>query len=66
MKKYIAFFCVATMLAAYGHTSEPAGKISGIYFQGLKNVKEKTVKSQIKSKTGKPYSEDTVKNHSRA
>ncbi|OGS18794.1 MAG: outer membrane protein assembly factor BamA [Elusimicrobia bacterium RIFOXYA2_FULL_50_26] len=62
MKKYIVFLSLAIMMAASGFAAETAGKISGVHFEGLKNVKEKTVKSQIKSKVGKPYSEDTVKN----
>ncbi|MCB4790741.1 MAG: outer membrane protein assembly factor BamA [Elusimicrobia bacterium] len=36
-------------------------KISGIYIEGLINIKEKTVLKKIKSKTGKPYSESKIK-----
>ncbi|MCX5781364.1 MAG: hypothetical protein NT145_01465, partial [Elusimicrobia bacterium] len=41
-------------------------RLNGIRFIGLKNVKAKTVKSEIKSKVKKPYLEEKVKSDIKA
>jgi outer membrane protein insertion porin family len=59
--KRLAFILPLVLACAISAAEAQNDKISSIAFEGLKNVKERTVKEQIKSKTGKPYSDDTVK-----
>lgn len=35
-------------------------KVASVSIEGLKNVKEKAVRGQLKTRTGKQYSEDIV------
>lgn len=57
MRKYIALLSIFMFWASIAS----AQKISAVVFEGLQNVKEKTVRAQVKSKRGKVYSEETVK-----
>ncbi|MEI8217775.1 MAG: POTRA domain-containing protein, partial [Elusimicrobiota bacterium] len=59
MKKLILIIgllvCIQAISAAENH------KLTGVAIQGLFNVKEKAVRSEIKSKAKKSYSEAIVK-----
>lgn len=63
MKK--ALICaISTMLLAAPAFAQKApvnNKISAVTIEGTRNVKEKAVKNEIKSKAGKPYSEETAR-----
>ncbi len=54
----ILFFALTPLFAG----SEDGRAIKSINITGTMNVKEKTVRSALKSKVGKPYSQDKVKN----
>src|SRR3989339_7914 len=56
-----ACFCVLFCGSSWAQSTENGYKISAVAIEGLRNVKEKTVKGQIKSKAGKNYSEETVR-----
>jgi outer membrane protein insertion porin family len=59
MRKILAVFVLVSALCSIALSQE--FKVSDVNFEGLKNVKAKTVKSQIKTRAGKNYSEDTIK-----
>ena len=56
---------ILILLFAFGAAASE-NKITDISFVGLKNIKVKTVKSEINSKVKKPYSDEKVKNDIKA
>lgn len=63
MKKLIIAFTVVFTLSNINAFAQPSKKdtLKAVLFEGLSNVKEKTARRLVKSKAGKPYSEETVK-----
>lgn len=62
MKKCILLAALLLIpVAARAANDNGAGKISAVVIEGCRNVKEKSVRSQIKSRAKKLYSDDQVK-----
>jgi outer membrane protein insertion porin family len=57
----IIFWVAAGLFAQASSKQTPANKISAIIIEGTQNVKEKTIRNELKSRVNKPYSEEIVK-----
>ncbi len=59
MKKLLLFFITCSILSVNAYAESE--NITGILYEGLLNVKLKTIRKQVKSKVGKLYDESIVK-----
>ncbi|MDR2191514.1 MAG: BamA/TamA family outer membrane protein, partial [Endomicrobium sp.] len=66
MKKNLVYILFLLFSVAAYSFAQDSGTISKILVDGLKNVKQKSVLSEIDSKKGKPYSIETAKDDVRA
>ncbi|MHB9154777.1 MAG: outer membrane protein assembly factor BamA [Endomicrobiales bacterium] len=61
MRRSIIPLILAAVFSAQAFAQNADDKVSAVLIEGEKNVKEKTIRGQIKSRAGKPYSDETVK-----
>lgn len=59
MKRSLISLCALLLIVP--HVLAQTNTLTAVAFQGLRNVKEKTVRSEIRSKPKKAYAEDTVR-----